>query len=124
MKNDFLDSLKLLEGFTSLGEKYMANGTHLIGRAPHIAPMAWLHAIYPPLTNNEIKELELLLKTNLSGGYNEFLLISNGLTVYCGTLDNCTFFYNDGSEITADLVDFFSEYDSSLKKTVVSQFEG
>lgn len=36
----------------------LAGGTRLICPAPHVGPHAFLHALYPPLTNRELDELQ------------------------------------------------------------------
>jgi hypothetical protein len=81
--DDALDSLKK---FSYLGESKLKDGTILIGRAPHIAPFAWLHTLYPPLTEDEIANLEHQLGMTIPQPYCEFLKISNGLTVFNNTL--------------------------------------
>jgi hypothetical protein len=45
----------------SLGINKFTNGTTLIGKAPHIAPEAWLHTFYKGLTDVEL----LLLQKNI-----------------------------------------------------------
>ena len=52
------DIFKILKSYSSLGEETLKEGTILIGKAPHIAPMAWLHKIYPGLSTAEIGILE------------------------------------------------------------------
>jgi hypothetical protein len=63
------------------------NGTLLIGKAPHIAPQAWLHTIYPPITNIQIQELELKLGNSIPKKYKTFLFNTNGLNVFNTTLN-------------------------------------
>jgi hypothetical protein len=85
MNNSFgiLDALRKYE---YLGTQKLNDGTELIGRAPHIAPMAWLHTIYMPLSNEEIMELESRVQQRIPSSYKNFLLISNGLNVFNTTL--------------------------------------
>lgn len=80
-KNDIVKALERLKGYKHLGEKLCENGTLLIGRAPHIAPYAWLNFIYPPLSNEEIQNLEHEMKTEIPNDYKSFLKISNGLGI-------------------------------------------
>jgi hypothetical protein len=72
--------------FKDLGEEFARNGTMLIGRAPHIARLAWLHSIYPVLNDQEIAVLENEVKTRIPPPYREFLTTSsNGLGLFVGT---------------------------------------
>lgn len=69
--------------FEKLGLEVSELGATLIGKAPHIAPMAWLHTIYPTLNDSDILELEDELGTKLPGEYKDFLLnYSNGLSLF------------------------------------------
>lgn len=83
--NELLKSLDLLSGFSHLGKKKLDDGTHLIGRAPHIAPLAWLHSIYPPLEDFELSELEKKLGILIPDAYKVFLKMTNGLKVFSTT---------------------------------------
>jgi hypothetical protein len=71
-----------LEPYKKYGETIQENGTKLIGKAPHIAPLAWLHSIYKGLENNEIKEIESKLNTELPKDYSDFLRLFNGLKLF------------------------------------------
>ena len=75
-------TLDRLKAFAYLGEQYLEDGTHLIGKAPHIAPLAWLHSIYPPLVDTDIRFLDNELKHPIPNSYREFLKITNGLNVF------------------------------------------
>jgi len=77
-----IDILKFLGSYRLLGEKRLNNGTCLIGQAPHVAPNAWLHSIYPGLNLNEIKELESILDKTIPDCYRSFLENSNGLKLF------------------------------------------
>lgn len=70
--------------FKHLGEETVAEtGALLIGRAPHVAPQAWLHKIYPVLSNDDIAKLETDLRTTIPNEYKHFLQhCSNGLNVF------------------------------------------
>jgi hypothetical protein len=76
----------VLESYNYLGKEQLKDGTLLIGKAPHIAPLAWLHCIYSPLKNTDISDLEMELNQEIPNIYKEFLLISNGLSVFNTTL--------------------------------------
>jgi hypothetical protein len=77
-----IDILRFLDKYRRLGEKRLGNGTYLIGQAPHIAPNAWLHSIYPGLSLDEIKKLESILNRAIPDVYRSFLEKSNGLKVF------------------------------------------
>lgn len=78
--------LEKLIAYSYLGEKTIGSGTILIGRAPHIAPQAWLHSFFDPLTENEIQLLEGLLTTVIPDQYKEFLMVTNGLGIFNTTI--------------------------------------
>jgi len=75
-------SLEILKSYSYLGQERLEDGTILIARAPHIAPLAWLHNIYPPLSANLIVKLEEELGGAIPDDYKEFLSLSNGLGVF------------------------------------------
>jgi hypothetical protein len=81
----------LLE-YSKNGEKQFDDGTLLISRAPHIAELAWLHRLYPPLSSEEIEILENELQGSIPNPFKEFLKsYSNGLNIF---IDNfCLFGY-------------------------------
>jgi len=84
MKNNY-EALDILMSYSNLGKQELENKTILIGRAPHIAPKAWLHSIHAPLSNQEINELEKDLGT-IPEDYKLFLKTANGLKVFNTTL--------------------------------------
>ena len=80
-----LDALDALYSFEHLGIERMENGTLLIGKAPHIAPKAWLHSIYPGLKEKQIELLKTQLGRDIPNDYLEFLKISNGIKLFTTT---------------------------------------
>lgn len=81
--NYFEEVKSELYKFRHLGLEKTANGTILIGKAPHIAEFAWLHSIYKTLSQEELFELEKDVKTQLPDSYRDFLLNhSNGLSLF------------------------------------------
>src|SRR4051812_47432573 len=69
--------------YKDLGEEKAENGALLVGRAPHIARLAWLHSIFPTLDERDIVALENELQTDIPGTYKQFLKnCSNGLTLF------------------------------------------
>ena len=75
-----------LKNYRQLGQKKLPNGTLLVGRAPHIAPEAWLHRVFAPLAEKELGFLEKQLGESIPPSYRRFLLHSNGLAVFNTTL--------------------------------------
>lgn len=75
-----------LKPYEKYGSTVQENGTKLIGKAPHIAPLAWLHSIYKGLEIDEIREVESKLDTELPKDYSEFLKLCNGLKLFNTTL--------------------------------------
>lgn len=74
---------EILYSFEYLGLEKSELGAILIGKAPHIAPMAWLHSLYPTLTEVDIDILEKQLETTIPKEYKDFLLnYSNGLSIF------------------------------------------
>jgi hypothetical protein len=84
--NYFEEVKKELYKFEGLGLEKSELGAILIGKAPHIAPMAWLHSLYPILTEAEVDLLEKNLGTAIPKDYKDFLLnYSNGLDFFAST---------------------------------------
>jgi|SRR5450432_906357 hypothetical protein len=80
MYKNFL--LKKAEPFKKLGYKIMNDGTELFGNDKDIAPQAWLHQIYPPLTSIEIIRVEELIGQNLPNSLVNFYNEMNGCSVF------------------------------------------
>ena len=85
--NYFEEIKKELLKFKDLGLETSENRTLLIGRAPHIAELAWLNEIYPVLNLEDIVQFEEEFKIKIPDVYKFFLLnYSNGLNVFVSTL--------------------------------------
>ena len=79
-----MDIEREFENYKEFGYKLLENGTKLIGRAPFIAPMAYLHSLYHPHTNAaDIIEKELDIE--LPNVLKEFYIFYNGLNFFVGT---------------------------------------
>jgi len=76
----------LYEAETWGGKVVQKNGTIILGKVPHLGPEAWLHEIYAPLNEQEIKSLELNLKMNLSTSIKDFYRCCNGLSIFSDEL--------------------------------------
>lgn len=79
-------AIEFLYNYDYLGKSVLEDGTTLIGKAPHIAPQAWLHSIYPGLSNKEIDDLQDDCNHIIPDSYRKFLLTTNGLGVFNTTL--------------------------------------
>jgi len=78
---------ELIYRFEKLGISNSSDGAILIGKAPHVAPEAWLNEIFPVLDNDEINDLEVQLETELPLKYKDYLMqFSNGLILLSSTL--------------------------------------
>ncbi|MEP2935747.1 MAG: SMI1/KNR4 family protein [Gilvibacter sp.] len=86
MKNVANFIISELKPYEKYGTTQQQNGTKLIGKAPHIAPMAWLHSIFRSLETIEVNIIESELNTDIPKDYAEFLLFTNGLDLFNGTL--------------------------------------
>ena len=87
---DYFDrALEILKSYESLGVRVLDDGTRLIGHVPHIAPEAWLHDIYPPLKNDEIRQIESDIEMSIPAVFSSFLSRSNGLYTFSGCMDIC-----------------------------------
>jgi hypothetical protein len=76
----------VLERWSHLGTRLTSLGVRQIGHVPHVAPQAWLHEIYWPLTDLEITGLDGTLPSPLPRQFCEFLAITNGLNLFSGAL--------------------------------------
>jgi hypothetical protein len=75
-----------LEKWARLGSRTLKNGTRLIGHVPHVAPEAWLHQVFPPIKEEDLKRLERELPVPLPTDLRDFLLVNNGLNIFSTTL--------------------------------------
>jgi hypothetical protein len=80
------EAIELLKKFSYLGQKQLEDGTILIGKAPHIAPQAWLHCVYPRIESESIEFLERQMSIRIPKDYKDFLAVTNGLGVFNTTL--------------------------------------
>ena len=72
--------------FKKLGEEVSELGATLIGHAPHIAPKAWLHSLFPVLSEHEVIEFGKAAQKRVPSVYADFLMnCSNGLKIFVST---------------------------------------
>lgn len=97
--------------FEDLGIQKSENGTVLIGKAPHIAPLAWLNKIYPSLNEGDILLLEKELDTEIPEAYKHFLTnFSNGLNIFVATFSLDGLRKDMGRSVEASRQAFFYYY--------------
>ena len=82
----FKEALRILDSYKVLGSRTLDNGTQLIGPAPHVAPEAWLHLVFPPLTPDQVGELESKIGIRFPDDLRAFFAITNGVGVFCDSL--------------------------------------
>lgn len=68
------------------GDTKSETGTQLIGHAPEIAPKAYIHSIYKPLTKNELIEFKERIPKELPLQVEKFLMLANGLMLFNGEI--------------------------------------
>ena len=78
--------MKLLYEAKCLGYRELNNGAHLIGHVPHVAPKAWLHTVYSPLSEAHILELENNIRISFPYSFISLSKLSNGLRIFSDTL--------------------------------------
>ncbi|MBE0543131.1 MAG: SMI1/KNR4 family protein [Verrucomicrobia bacterium] len=95
--------MSTLEAASKLGVRQLENGTKLIGRTPHVAPEAWLHAVFAPISHHDVLQLEKSLGRKIPEPYRHFLTsFANGLSIYseCLSLDGLrTSYARRGDEV-------------------------
>ncbi|MBA3827882.1 MAG: SMI1/KNR4 family protein [Taibaiella sp.] len=81
--NYFEEIKNILFEYNRLGEDVTSSGAILIGKAPHIAPLAWLHSLFPPLNNIDIQTIEKNVGISIPEAYKNFLgMYGNGLRIF------------------------------------------
>ena len=92
-----------LKPYEKYGKEIQENGTILIGKAPYIAPLAYIHSIFEKLKPEEIIKIEDKLKTKIPEDYKLFLKFTNGLHIFNGklSLEGLRKNYNRRGEINA-----------------------
>src|SRR5689334_23252426 len=78
---------KVIDRAFVLGHERSANGAEMIGRAPHVAPLAWLHYVYAPLSPVDLASLEQALGRELPAPLRGLYSICNGLNLFSGSIN-------------------------------------
>lgn len=82
MISHFDKLVEILQRWTPKGERQLADGTRLICPTPHVAPEAWLHALFAALREEEVQELERRCGLPLPNDFRSFLLHANGALIF------------------------------------------
>ena len=78
--------IRLLTAWTHLGDMTNKMGTRLIGHVPHVAPKAYLHVIFAPLSEEDNNALSEALGRPLPEQLHRFLSFANGMMIYSGSI--------------------------------------
>lgn len=78
----FPEILRRIEKAQSFGFREASTGAKLYGHVPHVAPEAWLHAVFPPLSEPDISALEVKLNRKVPESFQGFLRLTNGLGIF------------------------------------------
>lgn len=86
IEDAFKRTLDVLARWQHLDSRMLENGTKLVGHVPHVAPKAYLHMIFAPLTDSYIALLEKKLRGPLPDDVRQFLRLANGINIFSGAL--------------------------------------
>jgi hypothetical protein len=85
---NYLEEIKqILWLNNNLGFKDYGKGAILIGHVPHVAQFAYMHRLYLPLTEDELKQLELSLNQVIPKMFKDFLRETNGISIFSDSLN-------------------------------------
>jgi hypothetical protein len=56
------------------------------GHVPHVAPEAWFHFMFAPISDHEICQLENDIEIKFLDVFKDFLALANGLSIFSGSL--------------------------------------
>jgi len=78
--------LQRLEGWHHLGEKTAKSGAIQIARVPHLAPEAWLHLVFAPISQAGQKDLLDRVPSYAKSALREIHANFNGINLFSGNL--------------------------------------
>lgn len=78
--------LALLERWKPIGHEVARDGADLIGRVPHVAPLAWFHHVFPPLSLDGDQRLAADIPGFASSRVREVLREFNGCDLFSTNL--------------------------------------
>jgi hypothetical protein len=82
----------ILERYGNLGHEVNPEW-ELVGKAHHIAPMAWLHKFYKPLSDDDIQKLEFQMRKRVPNALKDFLRVTNGIKFFNTTFSISGYVY-------------------------------
>lgn len=82
----FESVLHTLEQAKAFGFRQLTNGTMLYGHVPHIAPEAWLHQLFSPVSDHDIFMIEEKIGLPVPSQFRDFLKFTNGVNLFSGSL--------------------------------------
>ncbi|HXJ61224.1 MAG TPA: SMI1/KNR4 family protein [Verrucomicrobiae bacterium] len=78
--------LGIIQRDRGLGFRELPNGTQLIGRVPHVAPNAWLHELFPPISDTRIDGVQSEIGMLIPEAFRDFLSLGNGIRLFSGSV--------------------------------------
>jgi hypothetical protein len=78
--------MEIIESAKSFGFRQLPNGARLYGHVPHVAPEAWLHEVFAPLSDSDIQSLDRAIGLALPADFRTFLRLANGMGLFSGSL--------------------------------------
>jgi hypothetical protein len=75
-------ALQVVRAARHFGHEALPDGAQIFGRVPHVAPLAWLHRVYPPLQEHDIVSLEASLNRSIPHAYRTWLQRANGFSAF------------------------------------------
>jgi hypothetical protein len=76
----------IIEQAKSFGFRELENGARLYGHVPHVAPQAWLHLLFAPLSDQDVMSLEKNMGQTIPSDFREFLFVTNGIGLFSCSL--------------------------------------
>jgi hypothetical protein len=82
----FNTALQIIEKAKSFGFRQLANGARLYGHVPHVAPEAWLHQVYAPLSEQDVISVEEKIGQTIPNDLRQFFHLANGVGLFSVSL--------------------------------------
>lgn len=77
---------KLINMYPEEDRFFTDNGSVLLKNVPMVAPMAYFHYIFSPMSEKQVDSLETVMAYPIPEEIRLFFLEMNGLKIFCGTL--------------------------------------
>jgi hypothetical protein len=77
---------EIMQSARGLGCRVLDDGTRLIGRVPHVGSQAWLHLLFPPMSDPDIAEVENEIGIPFPEALIDFYSLANGLSLFSDSL--------------------------------------